>query len=161
MKLKMTKEWLLKNIDKEDNAIVSAGSFCIGKLDALEEFSKERKEVDKPVPAFGRLISLSRRSKGLTMEKLAELARVDLDEVLNIEETAEYIAEPRTVCQLAQVLQLPEDRVLELSGNTVARDEQLHEDAVRFAASAQSLEKLSTVEKQALDHFVKRLAMKK
>ncbi len=161
MKLKMTKEWLLKNIDKEDKAIVSAGSFCLGKLDALEELSKEKKEVDKPVPAFGRLINLSRRSKGLTMEKLAELARVDLDEILNIEETSEYTAEPRTVCQLAQVLQLPEDRVLELSGNRVARDKQLHEDAVKFAASAQSLEKLSPIEKQALEHFVQRLAMKK
>lgn len=95
------------------------------------------------------------------MEKLAELANVDLCEVLNIEEAPEYKAEPRTVCQLAHVLQLPEDRVLELSGNTVARDEQLREDAVRFAASAQSLEKLSAVEKQALEHFVKRLAVNK
>lgn len=44
MKLKMTKEWLLKNIDKEDKAIVSAGSFCLGKLDALEELSRGKKK---------------------------------------------------------------------------------------------------------------------
>jgi len=160
MKLKMTKEWLLKNVEKEDKAIVSAGSFCLGKLETLVELSKQKKNP-APVPAFGRLINFCRRDKGLTLEKLADLARVDLDEVVSIEQSLEYKAEPRTVCQLAKVLQLPEDKVLQLSGNTLARDEGLNEDAVKFAASAQSMEKLNRDEKKALEQFVKRLAQKK
>lgn len=160
MKFKMNKDWLLNNIQKEEKAISSAGSFCLGKLDALEELSKQQREVERPVPAFGRLINLSRRNKGLSMEKLAELARVDLDEILSIEQTTDYTPEPRTVCQLAKVLHLPEDRMLQLSGNTVTRDDQLHEEATKFAARAQSLEKLSREEKNALEQFVKRLADK-
>jgi len=160
MKLKMTKEWLMKNLDKEDKAIVSAGSFSCSKLDALDELVQRHaaKEVGAVVPAFGRLISLSRRNKGLTPEKLAEQARIDLDELVSIEQVPNYIPEPRTVCQLAQVLNLSEDKLMELSGNTVSRDQKLKDGAVKFVASAQSLDKLSRDEKRALEDFVKQLS---
>ncbi len=160
MKLKMTKEWLMKNLDKEDKAVVSAGSFSCSKLDALDEISQRHstKEANVVLPAFGRLICLSRRSKGLSPEKLAEQARIDLDELVSIEQIGNYVPEPRTVCQLAKVLKLPEEKMLELSGNTVTRDQKLKDNAVKFAASAQSLDKLSREEKRALEEFVKQLS---
>ena len=48
MELGMAMEWLLKHIDKEVKAIVSAGSFCLGKLVSLEELSEQQKEADEP-----------------------------------------------------------------------------------------------------------------
>jgi transcriptional regulator with XRE-family HTH domain len=162
MKLKMSKEWFMKNLDKEDKAIVSAGSFSCSKLDALNEMAQRcaEKETGAVVPAFGRLISLSRRNKGLTLEKLADQARIDLDELVSIEQVPSYVPEPRTACQLAKVLNLPEEKVLELSGNTISRDQKLKDEAVKFVASAQSLDKLSRDEKRALEDFVKQLSKK-
>jgi hypothetical protein len=64
MKLKMSKEWLLQNIDKEDKAIVSAGSFSLGKLDALDESTGSQQEVQQQ----------SRPDKP-TLEKLAKKIR--------------------------------------------------------------------------------------
>lgn len=160
MKLKMTKEWLLKNIDKEDKAIVSAGGLSGSTQDMLEQPAHKYppKEAGAPLPALGRLISLSRRNRGWSPEKLAAEARIDLDELVSIEQVSNYVPEPRTVCQLAKVLHLSEESMLELSGNTVCRNQQLQEEAVKFAARAQSLERLSKEEKRALEEFVKQLA---
>jgi hypothetical protein len=160
MKLKITKDWFMKNLEKEDKAIVSAGSFSCSKLDALDEISQRHtaKDTNPVLPAFGRLVSLSRRNKNLSPEKLAEMARIDLDELVSIEQIPSFVPEPRTVCQLAKVLNLPEDKMMELSGNTVSRDQKLKDNAVKFAASAQSLDKLSRDEKRALEEFVKQLS---
>jgi HTH-type transcriptional regulator, competence development regulator len=159
MKLDITKEWFEKNLDKEDKAIVSAGSFCASKLDALEQPSRRQPSDSCAVQsAFGMLISLSRRKKGWSAEKLSELARIDLEELVVIEQGFEHVPEPRTVCQLAQLLHLPEDKRLELSGNTVARDKHLQNATVKFAARAQSMEKLSREEQSALEEFVKQMS---
>src|SRR6266849_5580414 len=57
--------------------------------------------------AFGSLIRLSRRRERLSVEQLAEKARVELVEVLAIEQEHGYIPRPRTVHQLATFLKLP------------------------------------------------------
>jgi HTH-type transcriptional regulator, competence development regulator len=159
MKLDITKEWFEKNLDKEDKAIVSAGSFSASKLDGLEQPARRQSSEPCAVQsAFGMLVSLSRRKKGWSAEKLSEQARIDLEELVMIEQGSEYVPEPRTVCQLAELLNLPEDKLLELSGNTVARDKHLQNAAVKFAARAQSMEKLSREEKTALEEFVKQMS---
>jgi len=153
MKMKMTKDWFLKNIDREDKAIVSAGTFCVSQL------QKKQQPVEHMThSAFAMLVSLSRRKKGLTPEKLSDMARIDLDELVSIEKISGYVPEPRTVCQLALILNLPEDKLLQLSGNAKARDQWLQNQAVKFAARAQSMEKLNREEKSALEEFVKKLS---
>jgi HTH-type transcriptional regulator, competence development regulator len=67
-------------------------------------------------PVFGRLIEYARREHGLSVEKLAEEADVDLAAVVEIERNDRVVPEVRTVYQLAQVLNLPPSRLMEVAG---------------------------------------------
>ncbi len=62
--------------------------------------------------------------------------------------------------QLAKTLRLPNVRLLQISGNTIARDKRLGEHALRFAAQSESVGKLSDEEQDALEEFVKYLGEK-
>jgi HTH-type transcriptional regulator, competence development regulator len=162
MKLNLDKDWYIKRAQQDDKAEVSAGSF---NLCVFEDSSAEARaanptlvEQENSRPAFGKLINLLRRRRGLNMEELAMKARIDLAELIAIEQDFHYIPEPRTVLQLAKVLGLPNDRMLQLSGNKAVRDSHFSEEAVRFAARSESLEKLSKDEQVALEEFVKYLS---
>jgi len=128
-----------------------------------DEVSQHRGEQTKePVRfAFSTLISYRRRALRLTMEKLAEKARVELDELLRIEEDTDYIPEPRTVHQLASELKLPIPQLLVLSGNATTANTELTEAAVRFAARSRAVEKLNREQSDALNEFVKVLIKQK
>ena len=162
MNFNISKEWLLKHAEEDDKVEISAGRIGLEDLIAHKKAlgaSKEPMEV--PVPAFGKLINLCRRSKGLSMEQLAERARVDLSELINIEHDLRYRPEPRTVYQLSGVLDLPNEKLLQLSGNMVIRDMRFEQSVVKFAARSESVDKLSREEHRALEEFVKYLSEQK
>ncbi len=77
---------------------------------------------------------------------------------MNIERGEGFVPEPRTVHQIAQVLKLPERRLLELAGLTEVRDRRLREATVRFAARSEPIEELRPEELEALEEYVKVLA---
>ena len=164
MKLNLSKEWLRQRAMLDDKADISAGSLDLNRLPVVRPSNvvpiQSSAEIENPNPAFGRLINLWRRKKGLSIEALAEKARIDVAELIEIERNLNYVPEVRTVYQLAKTLDLPSERMLELSGNLVARDSNLGEKAVRFAARSESLEKLSKEEQRALEEFVKFLSEK-
>lgn len=164
MKLNLTKEWLKKRAELEENADTSAGLFNIEVLKASESkehgTSAAQTQADNILIVFGRLINLWRRKKGLRIDELADKARIDLAELIAIEQDIHYSPEPRTVYQLAKILGLPGDRMLQLSGNTIVRDPTLGEEAIRFAAHSESVEKLTRDEQRALEEFVKFLSKK-
>lgn len=164
MKLNLSNEWLAKRAAAEEGHEVSTGRVD---LDALRVESRTfgasinpfvSIEVEGSRTAFGRLINLWRRQRGIKLDQLAERAHVDLAELITIERDVRYIPEPRTVYQLAITLGVPTAGMLQLSGNVIARDSHLGEEAVRFAARADSVEKLSADEHQALEEFVKYLS---
>jgi transcriptional regulator with XRE-family HTH domain len=164
MKMNLTKEWLMQRAQRDDKAEVSAGTLDLNRLRAVPVSRAEAMkavEAENAHPAFGRLINLWRRKKGLHMDALAEKAKIDVGELLEIERNLYYTPEPRTVYQLAKTLGLPSDRMLELSGNLTVRDTSLGQEAVRFAARSESVEKLSKDEQRALEEFVKFLTEKK
>jgi len=164
MKLNLSQEWLRQRAEFDDKADVSAGTLDISRLPASRPSNvvamQPSAEPESPNPAFGRLINLWRREKGMRLETLAEKARVDIAELIEIERNLNYVPEPRTVYQLAKILGLPSEPLLELSGNLVARDSSLGQEAVRFAARSESVEKLSKEEHRALEEFVKFLSEK-
>jgi len=164
MKMNLSKEWLRQRAALDDKADVSAGTLDLNRLPAARSSNvvstQASAEAESPNPAFGRLINLWRRKKGLRIESLAEKARIDVGELIEIERNLNYVPEPRTVYQLAKTLDLPSERMLELSGNLIARDSSLGEEAVRFAARSESVEKLSKDEQRALEEFVKFLSEK-
>jgi len=165
MKLNLSKEWLTKHAERDDKVDVSAGVFSIDMLKYQQQHSQRVSSIDAsaeddPRPAFGKLINLWRRKKGWRMEDLAEKAKIDLAELIEIERDMHYTPEPRTVYQLSRTLGLSNERLLQLSGNVIARDHTLGQEAVRFAARSESVEKLNKDEQRALEEFVKFLSEK-
>lgn len=155
MKFTFDKEWLQRNADRDDNLEIAAGSFSFDQLPPME--ASGGPDAIPAVPAFGRLVNLCRRKKGWTIEDLATFARIDVTEAIRIEHEINYVPGPRTVYQLSTALGLPRERMLELSGNMFVRDRGLGEQAVRFAARSESVEKLNRQEHLALEEFVKYL----
>ena len=158
MRLNLSNEWYRKRSALPDKVEVSAGT--IGALGSPARKVVERDEVERELAtlAFGRLVNLYRRSKGLRIEELADQARIDPAELITIEEDLHYVPEVRTVYQLSKTLSLRNDKMMELSGNMKARDQALEHAAVRFAARSESVERLTSEEQKALEEFVKYLS---
>lgn len=163
MNLHISRERLRERILKEPDYEVEAG-LPIRDFEVLSIFvpsdlaATRNANVREMSLAFGSLIRLSRRRERLTVEQLADKARVDPIELLAIEQEHGYIAKPRTIHQLATVLKLPEQKLMKLSGATITRDQHLRDAAVRFAAKSNAdLTKLSREEEELLNDFVKYL----
>lgn len=102
-----------------------------------------------------------RRSKHLTVEKLADDADVEISELVSIEEDAHYKAELRTVYQLAEFFDVQKSGLLQVAGLTVPKDTRLVDEAVRFAARSEPVAELTREERAALDAFVAVLSEQK
>lgn len=143
-----SKDWLREMAELEDSSSsVSVGGLA-NELELLPATPSESQRV------FGRLIEFSRRQKSLSVEQLAELADIELAEVVEIETQEGVVPQVRTVFQLAQVLQLPSTRLMEVAGLSTPRQE-INSAALRFAARSESTAKLSENEQTALEEFVK------
>jgi transcriptional regulator with XRE-family HTH domain len=151
VELNTNKEWLLRNAAEDDGGAVSVGGLAqmLGLLEPPHLVESAAKT------AFARLIELRRRERGLSLETLAAKADVDLAAVLAIEQDIDVVPEPRIVLQLAQVLDLPPQRLLQLSGLSQSQDASLEKAAVRFAARSQPVDELSAQEHDALNELVK------
>lgn len=164
MKINLSKEWLRRRAALDEKADVSAGTLDLNRLRETRaskiESIQSSADADSPNPAFGLLVNLWRRNKGMRIEVLADKARIEVAELIEIERNLSYVPEPRTVYQLARTLDLPSERMMQLSGNLLVRDSNLGQEAVRFAARSDSVEKLSKDEQRALEEFVKFLSEK-
>lgn len=103
---------------------------------------------------FGRLIEYARREQGLTVERLAEQADVDLGELVEIERDDDFMPQLRTVHQLASVLKLPTSRLMQVAGLATPRPS-VAGAALRFAARSEPTSELSPDEREAFEEFVK------
>ena len=152
MRIERSKEWWLAKARHEGDSVVGAGLLA---LDAKsDDTSVPAAATDEARVAFGRFINLMRRRRGLSVEKLAEVAKVEPSELLVIEEDVQYVPDHRTVYCLAQVFDVPQQGLLQLSGLAVANDPGFRREAVRFAARSESVQKLTAEEAAALDAFV-------
>lgn len=159
MKLNLSKEWYETAGSSEDGLNVTAG---VRNLDPLITETSQYKQAmaqkeSAPLP-FAKLINLQRRAHKLSMEALAEQADIDLVELYSIEHEGEFHPEPRTVFRLAETLKLPQDKLFQLSGLTVAANSRFREEAIRFAARSEPVDSLSQEEHEALCEFVKYLS---
>jgi HTH-type transcriptional regulator, competence development regulator len=162
MKIEFTKEWCLRMAQLEEE---SGAAFGAGFQPATNDLTKPAETEATPILnsniAFGRFVQLMRRKNRLTIEKLAEAARVDVTELVEIEEDARHVPEPRTVYQLAHQFRISVSKLMEVAGLTQAKDNWLSNEAVRFAARSESVEELNEVERAALDAFVAVLSERK
>src|SRR5579859_5800915 len=124
MKIEITKEWCIRMAAIEANAEIGAGLYALDPVfDGETMPSKETSE--EPSIAFGRFVRLMRRDRGLTLEKLAEDADVEVAELVEIEDDTHHKPELRTVYQLANYFKLPRSNLLQVAGLTVPRDNRL------------------------------------
>ncbi len=109
--------------------------------------------------AFSRLVEYARRKQGLSVERLAEQADVDLESIVEIETEASVIPDARTIYQLAKTLKLTPSTLMEVAGLTTPRP-QIRDAALRFAARSESTASLTREEQEALEEFVRVLVEK-
>ena len=151
----MSNELFRRRAKEENSCMISA----VGLKDMFSEAAEGRiaapQHAEPTRVAFGTLISFRRRALKLSLENLAERARIELDELLRIEDDPTYVPEPRTVHQLAGELKLPTPQLLILSGNASSQNMQLNRAALKFAARSRAVEKLNREETEALNEFVK------
>ena len=107
--------------------------------------------------ALAKLVELRRRQHRLSVEDLAARADIDLEDVVNIERGEWTVPKPRTMRQIAQVLQLPERRLLQLAGLVEAEDSRFREATLRFRARSEPVANLLPEEQEALEEYVKLL----
>lgn len=146
------RNWLLKKAAEEDNAVISVGGLVVDQQ-AIPVTEKPTAIPHKSMPGFARLIEFSRRKKGLSIQTLAKKADVEENELYEIESGHFSELEPRTVHQLAHILELPVPKLLALSGQAASKDTKLEQASVRFAMKYGNLA-LSREEQEALEEFV-------
>jgi HTH-type transcriptional regulator, competence development regulator len=156
MKLIVTKDWFVHRAALEEDVDAAAG--LLARHPTLDEIHQSPPTETRL--ALGQLVQLMRRKHRMTMEKLAADARVDLAEIVSIERDPGFRPEPRTIYQIAKALKLPTKGLLQLSGNTIVKDDQFRAEAVRFAARSGPVERLTSEERQALEEYVAFLSQK-
>ncbi|WP_210191825.1 helix-turn-helix domain-containing protein [Rhizobium esperanzae] len=163
MEMLVSRDWLRRKIESDPDTDNDAG-WPIEAVDNIGMFlpSELVSDVGNVVElkhAFGVFIRQLRRRDQLSVEALAEKARVEAREIRLIELDPNYKPRPRTVHQLAEHFAMPPQALMKLSGATVTRDEALWEEAQKFAAKSDDLSKLTKQERQDLEGFVKFLVL--
>jgi|GEM_PF-332133 len=158
MDLTRSEKWWLAKARAEGGNTVAAGILA---CDPVADDPAPAGSGDQPSIAFGRFVSLMRRSQALNVEEFAEKAGLEVGELLAIEEDIRHVAQPRVVFRLSAALELPQSQLMQLAGLTAANDTGLGAEAVKFAARSESVEELTDQERTALEAFVAVLSKKR
>jgi transcriptional regulator with XRE-family HTH domain len=165
MKIERNKEWWLAKARREVDVSISAGLLALDPTERPTAGAGADRSgstgFEEARIAFGRFVHLMRRERGLSMEKLADEATLDVGEIVSIEGDLDYKPEPRTVYQLARAFDVPQQSLMQLAGLAVANDMGFRQAAVRFAARSESSQKLTRDEKAALAAFVEVLSQRR
>lgn len=159
MRLDISREWCAHMAHLEGDNEIGAG--IVARDPAFDGEVVTAESTEGVGVAFGRFVKLMRRSKKLSVEKLAEQADIDLAELINLEENAQYLPALRTVHHLARFFEVQRANLLQIAGLTVTRDNRLVDESVRFAARSEPSASLSPEEQKALEAFVAVLSEQK
>lgn len=154
MKIERSKEWWMARARREGDAVIGAGLLAFDPASAERPVTAQPVAVEETRIAFGKFVNLMRRRRGFSMEKLAQVADLDASELLVIEDDVHYIPEPRTIFKLAQTFEVSQQRLMQLAGLAAANDAGFRQEAVRFAARSEAVQKLTPEESSALEAFV-------
>lgn len=159
MRIDITKDWCMRMAELEADAEIGAGLLAIDP--AIDGAPGVPAPVEDIPVAFGRFVRLMRRNRRLSLEQLADIAAVDVVELVAIEDDTHHKPELRTVYQLAQIFDVPSAKLLQVAGLTAPRDANLVNEAVRFAARSDPMAELTHEERAALEAFVAILSAQK
>ena len=151
MKLTQSKKWYEDRIAREGDAEIGAGT--PPGVRAKSSAKPAAALLDARI-AFGTFVTLWRRNRGWDAARLAEMAGLGPETILEIEHDPHFEPEPAAVRKLAAVFGLPARPLLELAGLNEPRTPRLREAAVQFAARSEPVTALNEREREALDSFV-------
>lgn len=152
MKINIPREWSEAKDSLEEGFTIGAGGLAMEPGETFHQVLSTT--VDEGRIAFGQFVVFSRRKRGLTIEVLANEADVDLKELVAIEQHDPYYQpDPRTVYQLANYLEVSRAKLMTLAGLSQTNDN-VRDDALKFAARSASVEKLSPHEMTILEGYV-------
>lgn len=161
MKMEISEEWCKHMAQLEGDAEIGAGRLAVDPV-FDDEIASVAASDDKGLNvAFGRFVSLMRRQHGLSLEKFADDADVDMADLLQIESGMHHKPELRTVCRLANYFNVSRSCLLQVAGLTVPKDTRLFDEAVRFAARSEPMTALTPEEGAALESFAAVLSEQK
>jgi len=145
-KLIPSETWLQRVASEEDSvASISVG----GLVSRLGMYPK----LDEPGAAiFGEVVKLVRRKEGLSVEQLALLAGVDVEELKLVERGIAVYGE--LVRKLAEALRLSPDKLAQLAGLAPSVDPDLQAAVRRFESRLHSTAVLSPLEESALNEIM-------
>ena len=161
MKMKISEGWCMRMAQLEGDAEIGAGRLAVDPVFDGEAASAAVSDDVGPNIAFGRFISLMRRQRGLSLEKLADDADVDMTDLVEIESDPHHKPELRTAYQLANYFNVPRSGLLQMAGLTAPKDARLFDEAVRFAARSEPMTALTPEEGAALESFIAVLSEQK
>lgn len=104
--------------------------------------------------AFHRVVQMLRRSRGLSIDDLAEKTQIDRTELVALERNPAYRPSPLTLHRLSEFFGVPDRKLAVLAGAIREVPEDLRQHAARFAAQSNSFSKLTKEEQRVLDEFV-------
>lgn len=163
MKLHFTNDWLRNQIKKDADIECDAGvplrdaasikRFVQTKPAEVADAAPERKMAVLNVLVY----QLRRRDK-LTIAQLADRIRVESAELETIEHDPDYVPRPRTMHMLASYMKVSTQAVQSLTAESIARNDNVAEAVLKFAAISKDLSALTNSERRGLNDFVKFLA---
>lgn len=121
---------------------------------ALASNREEQTGVEDLRRGLGALVRVLRHEKRLTAWDVANGANIDLKELECIESDPGFDPNPRTIVQLAEYFSLPPRSLVVLSG-AIPAERMMRDEAVKFAACAKNMDKLSRTERKLLSGFVR------
>jgi transcriptional regulator with XRE-family HTH domain len=104
--------------------------------------------------AFHRVVQMLRRSRGLSIDDLAERTKIDRTELVALERNPAYRPSPLTLHRLSEFFGVPDRKLAVLAGAIREVPDDLRQHAARFAAQSSSFSKLTKEEQRVLDEFV-------
>ena len=150
-------EWSMKMLDLDEHVTPGAGALAACRHVDTQVVSLRAEETRL---VFGRFVNVARRRCGLTIEKLADDADIEVGELLSIEEDPHYEPDLRTVWGLSNAFDLPQAALMKLAGLAIPKDNQWLDEAVRYAARSAPIKDLTSDEQAFHDAVVSVLQAK-
>ena len=161
MKIEVSKDWCLRMAQQEGDAEIGAGRLATDPVFDGKRIPPDVDQEEGPNVAFGRFVNLMRRQRGMSLERLADIADVDMADLVEIESNPYHRPELRTAYQLANYFKIPRAGLMQVAGLAAPKDARVFSEGVRFAARSESTAKLTPEEGAALEAFVAVLSERK
>ena len=157
MKFHMSKEWLAKRLDgtSDDGVQIEAAGISLEELKADTQSRLTSASLVGLPTAVGKVIRVARERKGWSIYELSQQSHVASKDIDDLERDINYSPTPRTVHNLAEALQLTENRLQSLVGHRIPLSKTASNDvSVLFAANSGNINSITADDYEIVRLFV-------